>query len=184
VIDNAGNLLRLGEALAQALAAVIVFGVEVDAASAVVASPPRYVETVAWVTPRWAAIPSWVSPRSASARASSARSVGRTSSVTISLGNRSDMPPGSRTPLISGRNAPNGYNLVILLTYISVGTDGPGMTVAELTGWCKGPMDDVAADGSEGDRERLWELFRTSARHEYLFRDAARRREEWLMGGV
>jgi thiaminase/transcriptional activator TenA len=49
----------------------------------------------------------------------------------------------------------------------------------ELTEWCKSLMDDVAADASEPARERYRDLFRTSARYEYLFWDAAHRQEEW-----
>jgi thiaminase/transcriptional activator TenA len=40
-------------------------------------------------------------------------------------------------------------------------------------------MDDVAADASEAERERYVELFRTSARYEYRFWDAAWRQEAW-----
>jgi len=54
-----------------------------------------------------------------------------------------------------------------------------GEEFTELTDWCKGLMDDVAADATESDRERYRGLFRTSARYEYLFWDAAWRQEEW-----
>jgi len=54
-----------------------------------------------------------------------------------------------------------------------------GEEFTELTDWCKGLMDDVAADVTEADRERYRGLFRTSARYEYLFWDAAWRQEEW-----
>jgi len=54
-----------------------------------------------------------------------------------------------------------------------------GEEFTELTDWCKGLMDDVAADATEADRERYRGLFRTSARYEYLFWDAAWRQEEW-----
>ncbi|WP_327053570.1 thiaminase II [Halomicrococcus gelatinilyticus] len=54
-----------------------------------------------------------------------------------------------------------------------------GEEFAELTAWCKELMDDVAADANEVERERYVELFRTSARYEYRFWDAAWRQEEW-----
>ncbi|MFC7189910.1 thiaminase II [Halocatena marina] len=54
-----------------------------------------------------------------------------------------------------------------------------GEEFTELTDWCKGLMDDVAAGASERDRERYQELFVTSARYEYRFWDAAWREEEW-----
>ena len=54
-----------------------------------------------------------------------------------------------------------------------------GEEFAELTAWCKDLMDDVAADASEAERERYVELFRTSARYEYRFWDAAWRQEAW-----
>ena len=54
-----------------------------------------------------------------------------------------------------------------------------GEEFTELTAWCKDLMDDVAADASEDRRERYRDLFRTSARYEYRFWDAAWRQEEW-----
>jgi thiaminase/transcriptional activator TenA len=56
-----------------------------------------------------------------------------------------------------------------------------GEEFGELTDWCLGLMDDVAANASETDRERYVELFRTSARYEYRFWDAAWTREEWAV---
>ncbi|WP_254545187.1 thiaminase II [Halomarina pelagica] len=49
----------------------------------------------------------------------------------------------------------------------------------ELTAWCRELMDDVAADAPAADRERYRELFLTSSRYEYMFWDAAHRREGW-----
>ncbi|MEF8799978.1 MAG: thiaminase II [Halolamina sp.] len=54
-----------------------------------------------------------------------------------------------------------------------------GEEFTELTDWCKDLMDDVAADRSEAERDRFQTLFRTSARYEYRFWDAAWRQEEW-----
>ncbi|MFA9516073.1 thiaminase II [Halopenitus sp. H-Gu1] len=54
-----------------------------------------------------------------------------------------------------------------------------GEEFTELTEWCLDLMDEVAADASEAERDRYRELFRTSARYEYRFWDAAWRREEW-----
>jgi len=54
-----------------------------------------------------------------------------------------------------------------------------GEEFTELTAWCRDLMDEVAADASEEDGERYRDLFRTSARYEYRFWDAAWRREEW-----
>ncbi|WP_226013051.1 thiaminase II [Halomicrobium salinisoli] len=54
-----------------------------------------------------------------------------------------------------------------------------GEEFSELTAWCKDLMNDVAAAASAAERERYRELFRTSARYEYRFWDAAWRREEW-----
>ncbi|MFO8113889.1 MAG: thiaminase II [Halorubrum sp.] len=54
-----------------------------------------------------------------------------------------------------------------------------GEEFTELTAWCKELMDDVAADATAETRDRYRELFRTSARYEYRFWDAAWRREEW-----
>ena len=50
---------------------------------------------------------------------------------------------------------------------------------AELTGWCMDLMDDVAVAASDDDIARYRDVFRTSARYEYRFWDAAWRREEW-----
>jgi thiaminase/transcriptional activator TenA len=54
-----------------------------------------------------------------------------------------------------------------------------GEEFTELTEWCKTLMDDVAADASPADRARYTDQFRTSARYEYRFWDAAWRQEEW-----
>jgi len=54
-----------------------------------------------------------------------------------------------------------------------------GEEFTELTAWCKRLMDDVAARSTGADRERYRELFRTSARYEYRFWDAAWRQEDW-----
>lgn len=54
-----------------------------------------------------------------------------------------------------------------------------GEEFTELAEWCKGMMDEVAADASATRRERYREAFLTSARYEYLFWDAAWNREGW-----
>jgi thiaminase/transcriptional activator TenA len=54
-----------------------------------------------------------------------------------------------------------------------------GEEFTELTAWCKELMDDVAAGATEAERDRYRRLFRTSARYEYRFWDAAWREEEW-----
>lgn len=54
-----------------------------------------------------------------------------------------------------------------------------GDEFTELTDWCKELMDEVADDATERDRDRYRELFRTSARYEYRFWDAAWRQEAW-----
>ena len=54
-----------------------------------------------------------------------------------------------------------------------------GEDFSELSAWCKGLMDDVAADATPQERERYTDLFRTSARYEYRFWDAAWGQEEW-----
>ena len=54
-----------------------------------------------------------------------------------------------------------------------------GEDFTELTGWCKGLMDDVAAEAGPSTRERYRDLFETSLRYEYRFWDAAWRREGW-----
>jgi thiaminase/transcriptional activator TenA len=54
-----------------------------------------------------------------------------------------------------------------------------GEEFTELTTWCKELMDDVAAGATEAERDRYRRLFRTSARYEYRFWDAAWREEEW-----
>ncbi|WP_267643165.1 thiaminase II [Haloarchaeobius amylolyticus] len=54
-----------------------------------------------------------------------------------------------------------------------------GEEFTELTEWCKDLLDQVAADATETDRVRYWELFRTSAQYEYLFWDAAWQQEDW-----
>jgi thiaminase/transcriptional activator TenA len=56
-----------------------------------------------------------------------------------------------------------------------------GEEFTELAEWCKGLLDDVAADATESDRERYRDLFRTAARYEYRFWDAAWRRESWAV---
>ncbi|KZN23137.1 thiaminase II [Haladaptatus sp. R4] len=54
-----------------------------------------------------------------------------------------------------------------------------GDEFTELTTWCKELMDDVARNKNEVECERFRNLFRTSARYEYRFWDAAWRQEEW-----
>jgi thiaminase/transcriptional activator TenA len=54
-----------------------------------------------------------------------------------------------------------------------------GEEFTDLTEWCKGLMDDVAAEATETERERYRDIFRTSARYEYRFWDAAWREEGW-----
>jgi thiaminase/transcriptional activator TenA len=54
-----------------------------------------------------------------------------------------------------------------------------GEEFTELTEWCKDLLDDVAAGRSEVERDRFRRLFRTSARYEYRFWDAAWRQEAW-----
>jgi thiaminase/transcriptional activator TenA len=54
-----------------------------------------------------------------------------------------------------------------------------GEEFTELAEWCKALMDDVAAGATARECERYRDLFRTSARYEYLFWDAAWEREEW-----
>ena len=54
-----------------------------------------------------------------------------------------------------------------------------GAEFTELTDWCKGLMDDVAAEATAAERERYRDLFVTSARYEYRFWDAAWREEGW-----
>ncbi len=56
-----------------------------------------------------------------------------------------------------------------------------GEEFTELTEWCKGLMDDVAAGATEAERERYRDRFRTSARYEYRFWDAAWREERWCV---
>lgn len=51
----------------------------------------------------------------------------------------------------------------------------------ELAAWCRGLLDDLAADATDADRERYRDLFRTSARYEYRFWDAAWRQESWAV---
>ncbi len=50
---------------------------------------------------------------------------------------------------------------------------------SQLTQWCLDLMDEVAADAPDADCDRYRELFRTSARYEYRFWDAAWRQEGW-----
>ena len=54
-----------------------------------------------------------------------------------------------------------------------------GEEFTDLTEWCKELMDDVAADATAAKRERYRDIFRTSARYEYRFWDAAWREEGW-----
>ncbi|WP_254273063.1 thiaminase II [Haloarcula marina] len=54
-----------------------------------------------------------------------------------------------------------------------------GEEFTDLTAWCKDLLDDVAADATESERDRYRDIFRTSARYEYRFWDAAWREEEW-----
>ena len=54
-----------------------------------------------------------------------------------------------------------------------------GEEFTDLTEWCKELMDDVAADATTAKRERYRDIFRTSARYEYRFWDAAWREEGW-----
>ncbi|MFB6305353.1 MAG: thiaminase II [Haloferacaceae archaeon] len=54
-----------------------------------------------------------------------------------------------------------------------------GDEFTELTAWCKALMDEVAAGAPDRTRERYREVFRTSARYEYRFWDAAWRQERW-----
>ncbi|WP_372479618.1 thiaminase II [Halomicrobium sp. HM KBTZ05] len=54
-----------------------------------------------------------------------------------------------------------------------------GEEFTELTEWCKECMDDVWARAGERERDRYRDLFRTSARFEYRFWDAAWRQEGW-----
>lgn len=54
-----------------------------------------------------------------------------------------------------------------------------GDEFTERAEWCKDLMDDVAERANQRERDRFRELFRTSARYEYRFWDAAWRREEW-----
>ncbi|MFC6954303.1 thiaminase II [Halorubellus litoreus] len=56
-----------------------------------------------------------------------------------------------------------------------------GDEFTELTEWCKDLADDVAAERTAADRERYCDLFRTSARYEYRFWDAAWRQEDWTL---
>lgn len=54
-----------------------------------------------------------------------------------------------------------------------------GEEFTDLAEWCRGLMDDVAADATETERDRYRDLFETSARYEYRFWDAAWREESW-----
>jgi len=54
-----------------------------------------------------------------------------------------------------------------------------GEEFTDLTEWCKALMDDVAAGATEAERDRYRDIFRTSARYEYRFWDAAWREEGW-----
>lgn len=56
-----------------------------------------------------------------------------------------------------------------------------GEAFAELTDWSKTMMDDVAERSTRQERKRYRQLFRTSARYEYRFWDAAWRQEEWAV---
>jgi len=57
-----------------------------------------------------------------------------------------------------------------------------GEEFSELTRWCTGLMDEVAADATATDRERYRDRFVTSARYEYRFWDAAWNQERWTVG--
>jgi thiaminase/transcriptional activator TenA len=59
-----------------------------------------------------------------------------------------------------------------------------GEEFSELTAWCKELMDEVAADATATARERYRDRFRTSARYEYRFWDAAWRGETWTVGSA
>jgi thiaminase/transcriptional activator TenA len=54
-----------------------------------------------------------------------------------------------------------------------------GEDFTDLTEWCKDLVDDVADDATGAERDRYRDVFRTSARYEYRFWDAAWREEEW-----
>ncbi|MEF8784596.1 MAG: thiaminase II [Haloarculaceae archaeon] len=54
-----------------------------------------------------------------------------------------------------------------------------GEEFTELAEWCKDLMNDVAADATATEKERYQERFRTSARYEYLFWDAAWNQQGW-----
>jgi thiaminase/transcriptional activator TenA len=54
-----------------------------------------------------------------------------------------------------------------------------GEEFTELTAWCTDLMEEVAEGASDAERDRYRRLFRTSARYEYRFWDAAWREEEW-----
>jgi thiaminase/transcriptional activator TenA len=54
-----------------------------------------------------------------------------------------------------------------------------GEEFTELAEWCKGLMNDVAAESTEDELDRYRDLFVTSSRYEYMFWDAAWRQEEW-----
>lgn len=56
-----------------------------------------------------------------------------------------------------------------------------GAEFAELTERSKRMMDDVAERSTQQDRDRYRQLFRTSARYEYRFWDAAWRQEGWTV---
>ncbi|WP_152042614.1 thiaminase II [Salinigranum salinum] len=56
-----------------------------------------------------------------------------------------------------------------------------GDDFSELTEWCLGLMDDVAATADEETKARYRERFVTSGRYEYRFWDAAWREEEWAV---
>ncbi len=54
-----------------------------------------------------------------------------------------------------------------------------GDEFTELSDWCKSLMNECAEQAAPADRKRYVRLFRTSARYEYLFWDAAWKQEEW-----
>ncbi len=54
-----------------------------------------------------------------------------------------------------------------------------GEEFTELTTWCKDLINEVAAEASDAERDRYRDLFGTSAQYEYLFWDAAWKREGW-----
>jgi len=56
-----------------------------------------------------------------------------------------------------------------------------GEDFTELATWCKGLMNEVAHDSTANEHDRYRRLFRTSARYEYRFWDAAWTQEDWTV---